>query len=55
MKLKCFDLKTVVTLSVTAAVIFGFFNCLITNKQFIPLATMVFMYYFNKKSNDGSQ
>lgn len=49
----CFDLKTVVTLLVTATIVIGFFKGLITSEQFVPLATMVFMFYFNKKDNSN--
>ena len=50
---KLIDLKSIVTLLMTGALIYGFINKMIEADQFITLATMVFMFYFTKKKDGG--
>lgn len=50
---KLIDLKSIVTLLITGALIYGFINKMIEADQFITLATMVFMFYFTKKNKEG--
>lgn len=50
---KLIDLKSIVTLSITGALIYGFINKMIEPDQFITLATMVFMFYFTKKKDEA--
>lgn len=49
---KLIDLKSMVTLGLTAALIWGFCKGLIEAKDFIMLVTMVFTFYFAKKETD---
>lgn len=46
---KLIDLKSIVTLMVTVAIIYGFIKGMIPVDQFMILGTMVFMFYFQKK------
>lgn len=46
---KLIDLKTIITISITAALIFGFVTGKVTNEQFMTIATMIFTFYFAKK------
>ena len=48
---KLIDLKSIVTLLITGALIYGFINKMIEADQFITIATMVFMFYFTKKKD----
>ena len=50
---KLIDLKSIVTLLITGALIYGFINKMIEADQFITIATMVFMFYFTKKKEEG--
>lgn len=50
---KLIDLKSIVTLLITGALIYGFINKMIEADQFITIATMVFMFYFTKKKEDA--
>ena len=45
---KLIDLKSIVTLMVTIASIYGFVVGLIPQDQFMMLVTMVFIFYFQK-------
>ncbi len=45
------DLKTIVTIAITASLVFGFVTKLIEGKDFMIIATMVFTFYFAKKEN----
>lgn len=49
---KLIDLKSIVTLLITSALIYGFINKMIEADQFITIATMVFMFYFTKKKDE---
>nr|DAH24329.1 MAG TPA: hypothetical protein [Caudoviricetes sp.] len=46
---KLIDLKSIVTIIMTIALVYGFIASKIQADQFITLATMVFMFYFTKK------
>lgn len=48
---KLIDLKSIVTIGMTGALIYGFIGGQIPQEQFITLATMVFMFYFTKKKD----
>lgn len=48
---KLVDLKSIVTIGMTCALIFGFIKGMIPQEQFITLVTMVFMFYFTKKKD----
>ena len=46
---KLIDLKTIITISITGALIYGFVVDKIGAEQFMVIATMVFTFYFAKK------
>ena len=46
---KLIDLKTIITISITACLIYGFIVNKISNEQFMTIATMIFTFYFAKK------
>ena len=46
---KLIDLKSIITLSMSVALIVGFFMGRISTEVFIPFACMVFTYYFTRK------
>lgn len=49
---KLIDLKTIITISITAALIYGFVVGKITPEQFMTIATMIFTFYFSKKDKE---
>ena len=49
---KLIDLKSIVTMAMTGALVFGFVVGKIQADQFITLVTMVFMFYFQKKESE---
>lgn len=49
---KLIDLKSIVTIIITIALVYGFAVDKIQADQFITLATMVFMFYFTKKKEN---
>ena len=49
---KLIDLKSIVTIIMTVALVYGFIAGKIQADQFITLATMVFMFYFQKKESE---
>lgn len=49
---KLIDLKTIITISITAALIYGFVVNKITCEQFMTIATMIFTFYFAKKDTE---
>ena len=51
---KLIDLKTIITISITAALIFGFVVGKITAEQFMTIATMIFTFYFAKKDKEDT-
>ena len=52
---KLIDLKSIVTLIMTIALVYGFIVGKIKADQFITLATMVFMFYFQKGSGNNGK
>ena len=44
------DLKSIITIVITFALVFGFVVEKITSEQFMTIATMIFTFYFAKKS-----
>lgn len=42
-------IKSLVTLAMINALIFGWFNNKVTSEQFIPLVTMILTFYFAKE------
>ena len=49
---KLIDLKSIMTLLMTITLVKGFFKGMIPTEQFVPFATMVFMFYFQKKNDN---
>lgn len=49
---KLIDLKSIITLLMAISLVVGFFKEQITAEQFVPFATMVFMFYFQKKNDN---
>lgn len=47
--IKLIDLKSIITLLMTVALVIGFFMNKISTEVFIPFASMVFTFYFTKK------
>lgn len=50
---KLIDLKSIVTMIITGALVYGFIVGKIQPDQFITIATMVFMFYFQKKESES--
>lgn len=48
---KLIDLKSIITLSLTIAFVYGFIAGKIEAKDFLIYIAMVYTYYFNKKEN----
>ena len=46
---KLIDLKTIITISITACLIYGFIVGKVNTEQFMTITTMVFTFYFSKK------
>lgn len=46
---KLVDLKTIITISITGCLIYGFVVGKVNAEQFMTIATMVFTFYFSKK------
>lgn len=46
---KLIDLKTIITISITGCLIYGFVVGKVSAEQFMTIATMVFTFYFAKK------
>ena len=49
---KLIDLKSIITILITACLIYGF---KVNNEQFMTIATMIFKFYFAKKSDKGDE
>lgn len=47
--IKLIDLKSIITLLMTASLVAGFFMDKISTDVFIPFASMTFTFYFTKK------
>lgn len=50
--IKLIDLKSIITLLITAALVIGFFMDKISTEVFIPFASMTFTFYFTKKKEN---
>lgn len=46
-----FKIKSIITLALTAALIYGFIVGTVSSEVFIPYVTMVLTFYFNKDKN----
>lgn len=51
--IKLIDLKSIITLLMTVALVVGFFMDKISTEVFIPFASMTFTFYFTKKKEIG--
>lgn len=51
--IKLIDLKSIITLLMTVALVVGFFTDRISTEVFIPFASMTFTFYFTKKKEVG--
>jgi len=49
-----FKVKSVMTLTVAAGLIWGFVTGVISGEQFMTVATMVFTFYFAKSEGKGA-
>jgi len=49
---KLLEVKTIISLSVVFSLVFMYVNGQVPNEIFIPIATMVLTYFFNRKEND---
>lgn len=49
---KLIDLKSIITIVITSAMVWGFINGKIESKDFIVLITMVYTFYFAKKESE---
>lgn len=52
---KLIDLKSIITILITACLIYGFIVDKVNNEQFMTIATMIFTFYFAKKSDKGDE
>ena len=50
--IKLIDLKSIITLLMTVALVVGFFMNRISTEVFIPFASMTFTFYFTKKKEN---
>ena len=48
---KLIDLKSIITILMIIALIFGWFVNKVNSEQFIPLVNMILIFYFAKKDN----
>lgn len=53
--IKLIDLKSIITLALTATLIWGFIVKLIDAKEFLVYVTMVLTFYFAKKDTEGTK
>ena len=51
--IKLIDLKSIITLLMTVALVIGFFMDKISTEVFIPFASMVFTFYFTKQKKES--
>lgn len=49
---KLIDLKSIITITITACLTYGFITGKISNEQFMTIATMIFTFYFAKKDKN---
>ena len=47
--------KTIITLAVTGAMIYGFIKGKISTELFMPIVTMILTYYFTKKESQEKE
>lgn len=52
---KLIDLKSIITILITGCLIYGFVVGKVNNEQFMTIATMIFTFYFAKKSDKGDE
>lgn len=52
---KLIDLKTIITISITCCLIYGFVVGKVNTEQFMTIATMIFTFYFAKKDSKGDE
>lgn len=52
---KLIDLKSIITILITGCLIYGFIVGKVNNEQFMTIATMIFTFYFAKKSDKGDE
>lgn len=50
---KLIDLKSIITILITIALIYGFIVGKIGQEQFMTIATMIFTFYFAKKDKES--
>ncbi len=49
---KLIDVKSIATICITIALIYGFFKGLINGEQFMTVAVMVYTFYFARKKGE---
>jgi len=49
---KLIDLKSIITIVITACLVYGFVVGKVNNEQFMTIATMIFTFYFAKKEKN---
>lgn len=49
---KLIDLKSIITIIITAGLLYGFIVNKITNEQFFSIGIMIYTFYFNKKKDE---
>lgn len=52
---KLIDLKSIITIAITGALIWGFVTNKIDAEKFMTIATMIFTFYFAKKDKEGGE
>lgn len=52
---KLIDLKSIITILITIALIYGFVVNKVNAEQFMTIATMIFTFYFAKKDKGGDE
>lgn len=52
---KLIDLKSIVTILITGALIYGFIVNKIESKDFMMIVAMIFTFYFSKKKDGDEQ
>ena len=52
---KLIDLKSIITILITMALIYGFIVNKINPEQFMTIATMIFTFYFAKKESGSDE
>ena len=52
---KLIDLKSIITILITIALIYGFIVEKVNAEQFMTIATMIFTFYFAKKDKGNNE